>query len=210
MRREEMPLKTDYKNDVLDTSKNTKRKYQQTTNSDGTISLDDVTVYSQEGSLLGANDINATNTEVNRISGDLTASDGEPFRYAKQDGKRGYIVNEEGADTFYPFKGINADEIYNKTELAYGIGNTTIYTNQTGKWKFLLLKFSIEQRSTAYNFSYVYSSGTKIMERPGGSNEYLLGFILTEGQNCYINSQQNSRFKYLKAFVADSINDIVE
>ena len=100
-----MPLKTDYKNDVLDTSKNTKRKYQQTTNSDGTISLDDVTVYSQEGSLLGASDINATNSAVNELNQNLTTQDGEPFRYAKQDGKRGYIVNEEGADTFYPFSG---------------------------------------------------------------------------------------------------------
>lgn len=93
-----MPLKTDYKNDVLDTSKNTKRKYQQTTNSDGTISLDDVTVYSQEGSLLGANDINAITTRLNQ----LTANDGLDFRFATDgEGNYGYLKAD---DSFAPFK----------------------------------------------------------------------------------------------------------
>lgn len=41
---------------------------------------------------------------VSELNQNLTAQDGEQFRYAKQDGKRGIIVNEEGADTFYPFK----------------------------------------------------------------------------------------------------------
>lgn len=88
-----MPLKTDYKNDVLDTSKNTKRKYQMTENSDGTVSLDDVTVYSQEGSLLGANDINATNEAVNSIN-----------IYVGED-KKLHFVNGDGADSVLPFSG---------------------------------------------------------------------------------------------------------
>lgn len=58
------------------------------------------------------------------INQNLTAQDGEPFRYAKQDGKRGYIVNEEGADTFYPFK---STDIF----LRKWYGNATTYNDFT-------------------------------------------------------------------------------
>ena len=57
-----MSLRTDYKNDMF----SGKRKYQVTQNPDGTISLDDVTVYVQQGDVFAANDINTTNAEVNK------------------------------------------------------------------------------------------------------------------------------------------------
>lgn len=52
-------LRTDYKDDVLDTSVNTQRKYQMVTNEDGTVSFTDVTEYSQVGDTFGAADVNA-------------------------------------------------------------------------------------------------------------------------------------------------------
>lgn len=61
-------LKTNYKDDVLDTSKNTRRKYEMTTNSDGTISLEDVTEYTQVGDSFGSKDINETNGKINEVS----------------------------------------------------------------------------------------------------------------------------------------------
>lgn len=60
-----MALKEDYIDDVLDTSVNTKRKFNMITNEDGTISLEDVTVYSKNGDNFGAKDINETNIQVN-------------------------------------------------------------------------------------------------------------------------------------------------
>ena len=63
-----MALRTDYKDDILDTSVNGKRKYNLITNSDGTVSLEDVTEYSQVGDSFGGADINRTNEEINRIS----------------------------------------------------------------------------------------------------------------------------------------------
>lgn len=60
-------LKTDYKDDIM-ASGTTSRKYTQLTNSDGTFSLVDKTPYEQKGDLFGANDINKTNREVNRIN----------------------------------------------------------------------------------------------------------------------------------------------
>lgn len=68
-------LKTDYKDDVLDTTQNTKRKYQMIDNGDGTVSFEDVTEYLQQGDSFGANDINDTNEEVNIINDKLSVTD---------------------------------------------------------------------------------------------------------------------------------------
>lgn len=61
-------LKTNYVDDQLDVSKNTKRKYNVIKNSDGTESLEDVTEYTTKGDRYGAVDINSTNAEVNEIN----------------------------------------------------------------------------------------------------------------------------------------------
>lgn len=57
-----MSLKTDYKDAVYTGSK----KYTITDNGDGTSTIDDVTVYEQEGTKFGAKDVNSTNEEVNK------------------------------------------------------------------------------------------------------------------------------------------------
>lgn len=62
------PLKTNYVDDQLDISQNTKRKYNMTTNPDGTTSIADATVYKVKGNKFGAGDINATNAAVNTLS----------------------------------------------------------------------------------------------------------------------------------------------
>ena len=62
-----MALKEDYLDDILDTSVNAQRKYRMITNADGTISLEDVTEYSQNGDNFGAFDINITNKTVNEL-----------------------------------------------------------------------------------------------------------------------------------------------
>lgn len=64
-------LKTTYKDDLLDTSVNEKRKYNMIQNADGTVSFEDVTTYSQIGDSFGAADINATNKKVNEVNSNL-------------------------------------------------------------------------------------------------------------------------------------------
>lgn len=86
-----MALKENYKDDILDVSVNTKRKYRMTENQDGTVSFDDETVYTQEGDSFGASDMNATNTKVNAIDDSL---DGIQFRIV--DGKLQYRYPIEG------------------------------------------------------------------------------------------------------------------
>lgn len=59
-------LGLDYKDEILAPS-NTQRKYIQTVNTDGTISLQDVTAYSQEGSAYSAKDIIEEREAINEI-----------------------------------------------------------------------------------------------------------------------------------------------
>ncbi len=64
-----MNLKENYKNDIYSGM----RKYRTVQNEDGTISLQDVTTYTQDGDIFSADDINTTNKAVNSIERDNTA-----------------------------------------------------------------------------------------------------------------------------------------
>ena len=63
-----MSLKENYENDIYPGE----RKYQMIQNDDGTVSFRDVTVYTQDGDIFSADDINATNRAVNAINLDNT------------------------------------------------------------------------------------------------------------------------------------------
>lgn len=58
-------LPTNLKDDILDSSVNTRRKYRMIENGDGTYSFEDATEYSQVGDEYGAGLINETNKQVN-------------------------------------------------------------------------------------------------------------------------------------------------
>ena len=73
-------LKTDYKDAVYTGN----RKYTQTNNADGTISLVDATAYSTEGDPFGANDINATNSAINANSDSISVLQAKIKTTAKQ------------------------------------------------------------------------------------------------------------------------------
>lgn len=60
------PLRTDFKDDILDSS-NYKRKYKQVANNDGTFSLQDETTYQQVGSDYGAKEVNEERAAINNI-----------------------------------------------------------------------------------------------------------------------------------------------
>lgn len=60
------PLSTDFKDQIL-SDVNTQRKYKQTVNEDGTVSLLDMTAYDQQGSSYSARDINEEREAINNI-----------------------------------------------------------------------------------------------------------------------------------------------
>lgn len=57
-----MALRTDYKDDMFEGQ----RRYNIVQNQDGTVTLVDMTVYTQKGDQFGANDVNGTNEVVNK------------------------------------------------------------------------------------------------------------------------------------------------
>jgi hypothetical protein len=85
-------LKTNYVDDVLDTTKNQLRKYQQIQNDDGTVSFVDVTEYTKVGTPFGAKDINDTNAAINDVNGNLTYSTEETICGKWIDGRKIYRV----------------------------------------------------------------------------------------------------------------------
>ena len=66
-------LRTDFKDDILDITENTQRKYRMITNDDGTVSFVDATVYTQVGDSFGAGDVNNMTSRLNIIRATLSA-----------------------------------------------------------------------------------------------------------------------------------------
>lgn len=58
-------LPTNFKDDILDKNMGGRRRYRMTTNSDGTVTLEDVTTYTQVGGEFKASNINDTNKAIN-------------------------------------------------------------------------------------------------------------------------------------------------
>lgn len=61
-------LSVNFKDDILKKNMNGKRRFNMIQNSDGTVSFEDVTDYTQVGSTFGAAQINATNEAVNNAA----------------------------------------------------------------------------------------------------------------------------------------------
>lgn len=135
-------LPTNYKDDILNSSMNGKRRYQEIPNSDGTISLEDKTTYDQTGTNFGASQVNEmnrninesadagriidslssimTNTQQKYIAGALALKEvnnslnGVSFKVDPQTGKiTGYTTKTGGADSVFPFSDITEEQIIN-------------------------------------------------------------------------------------------------
>lgn len=94
-------LKTTYVDDILNTSKNTKRKYNMIANSDGTVSFEDVTDYSQVGDSFGAAEVNSITAAINQLNSDLGAIEEVAFTkvtntYADLDTDSSYVYTKNG------------------------------------------------------------------------------------------------------------------
>lgn len=117
-------LKTNYKDDVLDTSKNEKRKFRMIQNDDGTVSFDDATEYTQQGDAFGAADINATNAKINEQSQSL--ANGKIKFGIDSSGNYGYI--KDGADTVIPFKRYEDGRIQGRNDVIGSPNSYGLYT----------------------------------------------------------------------------------
>lgn len=68
-------LPTNFQDDILNAGMDGRRRYRLIQNADGTVSLEDASVYDQVGSNFGAGQINATNTAVNESADKNTIID---------------------------------------------------------------------------------------------------------------------------------------
>lgn len=84
-------LPTNYKDDILNSSMGGKRRYKQTTNADGTVSLEDASTYDQVGSNFGASQLNAISKAVNE-SADSSKIISDPDT-ASATTEQGYIAD---------------------------------------------------------------------------------------------------------------------
>lgn len=116
-------MKTDWKDDVFE-----QRKYNMTNNSDGTVSLEDVTEYSQQGDSFGAKELNAIGEELNALTDEVaetkkSVSDGKTLIAAAITLKK---VATAATDTF-------ASMAANITKIALGSGNAAMSDVLKGK-----------------------------------------------------------------------------
>lgn len=114
-------LKTNYVDDVLDTTKNQLRKYQQIQNDDGTVSFVDVTEYTQVGTSFGAKDINDTNAAINDVNGKLTKKDfSNAVDLSSYSKNNKYIASDDGYVYFLAGRNYSGYVYVNDDVLAIG------------------------------------------------------------------------------------------
>lgn len=92
-----MSVKMNYKDDVFTGN----RKYTQTNNSDGTISLNDVTAYEQIGDTFGAGDVNKLAAAVNGFEAKHTDfnADGSITETDASGNTKHTVFNDDGSIT---------------------------------------------------------------------------------------------------------------
>lgn len=138
------PLRTDFKDDILDSS-NYKRKYKQVANNDGTFSFQDETTYQQVGSDYGAKEVNEEREAINNIyENKLVALDDVA------------LVTEEGffVDAL-AVKELNSNLGNVKADLTKANNNIAIINSNL---------ISIVERGTKNNYNYTkYSNGDMVM-----------------------------------------------
>lgn len=110
-----MALRTDYKDDILDLTQNTQRKYRMITNADGTISFEDVTIYSQVGDSFGAAELNEIANSVN---------EGGSNMYYNPETDEKFLKGTDGEWHFDGYGGLGRTYIYNE-----GYINTALVGN---------------------------------------------------------------------------------
>lgn len=208
-----MILPTNFLDDIPSESMNGKRRYRLINNTDGTVSLEDVTAYDQVGSAFGSGQINATNTAVNasadagKIIDSLDAikattqagfmagalalkqqneklKDFEPI--LDSTGKiTGYKTSVGGADTVFPF---NSDVRYQD----WGTPGSAVNSDAGNNW--------YASGSKNYKFDNAKVVYMVILYKP---NPSFIGATMTEIKNIYIGA-----FGTLKVYkLTDISND---
>lgn len=166
-------LRTDYVDDVLDTSKNTIRKYKQIQNSNGTVSFVDVTEYLTVGTEFGAKDINDITKANNDLNKSLTASDNLKFRFATDgEGNYGYLGAD---DSFIPFKsGSKAQLLWHNNNPTSTFNAQTITFNDN-KYSHYVIKIRTRNNINIFPTIVLIETNKTVTDYYGGGFFYIPG-----------------------------------
>lgn len=156
-------LPVNFKDDILKENMNGKRRFNMIQNSDGTVSFEDVTDYTQVGSTFGAAQINATNEAVNNAADASKIIDS--LETIKANTQSGYIAGALAV------KKLSSNLMSNLIPCEYGaygssasvtITKPTSFTSST----YTLLVFTSED----YRATETYSiSGATLLQTISGS-----------------------------------------
>lgn len=174
-------LPTNLKDDILDSSVNTRRKYRMIENGDGTVEFEDVTEYSQVGDEYGAGLINETNKQVNAkvekavivrdletigaiteegyIPDALALKDvnnslgGLQFGYDSASGKYGYWKKEADTEVFVPFSSADLEKAYSFSKSDMG-ANPSLTFSGIEKGEYIAFAFTRQVYSTLHISSF--------------------------------------------------------
>ena len=130
-------LPTNFQDDILDSSMDGKRRYKQTTNADGTVSLEDASTYDQVGSNFGASQLNAISKAVNE-SADSSKIISDPDT-ASATTEQGYIADVQlfnqlsdslgGCEFSVESDGAYVTYIVGADTVTKKLGEPTVYSN---------------------------------------------------------------------------------
>ena len=102
--------------------------------------------------VLDSQDIQNNANNISTLNSNLTANS-QPFRFSYQDGKYGYIVESEGADTFNPFSALgDVTKIYSNGIYTANTYNT-LSTNITNAKDYSLIIVSSSMQSNTVEYT---------------------------------------------------------
>lgn len=155
-------LRTDYKDDMIKDS-NLYRKYNMISNSDGTVSFEDVTEYDIEGDVFNANTLNGITNRINDISNEILKETLEITNLISDNATIENLTAKEGTIGIWNFsneKGLYATYRRNfnftsedQTKISQYISGTTILTDEEFR------KYDILQDGEITTIDYVFVRG---------------------------------------------------
>lgn len=146
-------LPTNYMDDIMASSMDGKRRYNLIQNSDGTVSLEDVTNYTQVGSNFGAAQMNQTNTAVNNSADKNKIIDSLADVSANTQGgmMAGALAVRELNSKLFEQK-----VLWTGTEYMSDKQTATLSEKMSDQKHGVVLIFSFSENDSAQNYSFVH------------------------------------------------------
>ena len=204
-------LRTDYKDEILDVSVNTQRKYRMINNDDGTVSFVDVTVYSQNGDVFGAAELNeiarqllggASKIRYNEETDEIEVMVGGNWTFWKRGGFKDFYLVDNGNNNGN-FKYTGPESASPTITTGDALTLSAIYNNsgvQDG------INFDSDLIDFTNYDTFVFDHKTTV---GGGSTSSVTLQILDRNGNAVYTNKYISNTNASSGYATTSINDVI-